>query len=64
MQGIVAKQDVIFGGRGEVLTLTHETLDSSAYEAGLLLALRATAAARGVIVGLDKLIDLGPAPAE
>jgi 4-hydroxy-tetrahydrodipicolinate reductase len=60
LQGIVAKQDVIFGGTGELLTISHETLSPSAYEAGILLALRATATARGVIVGLDQLIDLGP----
>jgi 4-hydroxy-tetrahydrodipicolinate reductase len=62
MQGIVAKQDVIFGGTGEVLTISHETLASNAYEAGILVALRATRTARGVVVGLDRLIDLsGPA---
>ena len=59
MQGVVAKQDVIFGGNGEVLTISHETLAPTAYEAGILLALRAARSARGVIVGLDKLIDLG-----
>jgi 4-hydroxy-tetrahydrodipicolinate reductase len=60
MQGVVAKQDVLFGGEGEILTLSHETLSSSAYEKGILLALRAAATARGVTVGLDRLIDLGP----
>ena len=59
MQGVVAKQDVVFGGNGEVLTISHETLAPNAYEAGILLALRAARTARGVIVGLDKLIDLG-----
>lgn len=58
MQGVVAKQDVIFGGNGEVLTLSHETLSPSAYEAGILIALRAARTVRGVVVGLDKLIDL------
>jgi 4-hydroxy-tetrahydrodipicolinate reductase len=58
MQGVVAKQDVVFGGDGELLTISHETLSSTSYERGILLALRATPAARGVIVGLDKLIDL------
>ncbi|MCU1405396.1 MAG: 4-hydroxy-tetrahydrodipicolinate reductase [Glaciihabitans sp.] len=61
MQGVVAKQDVIFGGTGEILTVTHETISPSAYEAGIMLALRATANVRGVVVGLDKLIDLGAA---
>jgi len=59
MDGVIAKQDVIFGGDGELLTLSHETLSPSSYEQGILLGLRATRAARGVIVGLDKLIDLG-----
>ena len=58
MQGIVAKQDVVFGGNGEVLTISHETLAPTAYETGILLALRAATTARGVLVGLDKLIDL------
>lgn len=60
MEGIVAKQDVIFGGTGETLTLSHETLDPSAYEAGIMLALRALGSTEGVIVGLDRLIHLGP----
>ncbi len=59
MQGVVARQDVHFGGTGEVLTITHETLSASSYEAGILIALRATPAARGVTVGLDSLIDFG-----
>ncbi len=64
MQGIVAKQDVIFGGTGEILTLSHETLDPSAYEAGIMLALRSLGSATGVVVGLDRLIHLGPADPE
>lgn len=59
MQGVVAKQEVIFGGNGEILTISHDTLAPSAYEAGILLALRAARTARGVTVGLDRLIDLG-----
>ena len=56
MQGVVAKQDVIFGGTGETLTLSHETLSPSSYEAGIMLALRAARTTRGVTVGLDKLL--------
>lgn len=58
MQGVVARQDVIFGGNGEVLTVSHETLAPSSYETGILLALRAVGTAQGVTVGLDKLIEL------
>lgn len=59
MQGVVAQQQVIFGGAGETLTIRHDTVGSEAYEGGILLALRAAATAEGVLVGLDKLIDLG-----
>jgi 4-hydroxy-tetrahydrodipicolinate reductase len=58
----VARQEVLFGGPGEVLTIMHDTIESTAYEAGILLAIRAAARARGVTVGLDKLVDLGIAP--
>lgn len=59
LQGIVARQEVILGGAGETLSIVHNTVDSSAYEAGLLLALRASATATGVTIGLESLIDLG-----
>ncbi|KQV05115.1 4-hydroxy-tetrahydrodipicolinate reductase [Leifsonia sp. Root112D2] len=58
MQGIVARQEVVLGGAGETLSIAHNTVDSSAYEAGILLALRAAAGATGVTVGLESLIDL------
>lgn len=58
LHGVVAKQDVIFGGTGELLTISHETLSPSSYEAGILLALRTTLKVRGIVVGLDKLIEL------
>ena len=59
MRGVVAEQQVIFGGPGETLTIRHDTVGSEAYETGILLALRAAARATGVTVGLDKLVDLG-----
>lgn len=62
LQGVMAKQEVLFGGTGEVLTISHETLSPTAYEAGLRLALGAARTIRGVTVGLDRLLDLRPAP--
>jgi 4-hydroxy-tetrahydrodipicolinate reductase len=58
LHGVVAKQEVIFGGTGETLTVTHETLSNSSYEAGILLAIRSAQSAEGVVVGLDKLLEL------
>jgi len=59
MNGILAEQTVVFGGTGEVLRITHETLGDSSYEAGILLGLRAATRARGVVVGLENLLELG-----
>jgi 4-hydroxy-tetrahydrodipicolinate reductase len=65
LQGVVASQKVILGGLGEVVTLAHDTISPRAYEAGILRSLRAAPTVRGVVVGLDRLVDLGIAtPAE
>ncbi|QAV69012.1 4-hydroxy-tetrahydrodipicolinate reductase [Salinibacterium sp. UTAS2018] len=61
MTGVIAHQQVIFGGPGEVLTVDHRTMSQDSYEAGILLGLRAVPTAQGVTVGLDQLIDLSPA---
>ncbi|AXE54273.1 4-hydroxy-tetrahydrodipicolinate reductase [Aurantimicrobium sp. MWH-Uga1] len=58
MEGVVAKQDVIFGGNGETLTITHTTLSDRSYEAGIMAAIRALPGLSGKIVGLDRVISL------
>ncbi|MGA0568677.1 4-hydroxy-tetrahydrodipicolinate reductase [Rathayibacter sp. KR2-224] len=58
MEGVVAKQSVVLGGPGETLTITHDTTDHTAYAAGILHALRSAPAARGLTVGLDRLLGL------
>jgi 4-hydroxy-tetrahydrodipicolinate reductase len=58
MTGLLAEQRVIVGGDGETLTIAHSTISSSAYETGILLALRRAATAEGVTVGLDALLGL------
>lgn len=58
MDGVMARQSVVFGGTGETLTITHDTMDSGAYAAGILLAVRSAPAARGLTVGLDRLLGL------
>lgn len=59
LDGMLARQDVFFGGAGESLTISHNTLSAASYERGILLALAATRTAVGVTVGLDQIIDLG-----
>ncbi|NUT57489.1 MAG: 4-hydroxy-tetrahydrodipicolinate reductase, partial [Agromyces sp.] len=59
LNGLLAEQRVVLGGDGETLTIAHSTVSPSAYEQGILLALRRAPSASGVIVGLDALLDLG-----
>lgn len=58
LAGLLARQEVLFGGRGEVLTVRHETSSPDAYIAGIRLALAALPTLTGLTVGLDSL--LGP----
>ncbi|MGM7666116.1 4-hydroxy-tetrahydrodipicolinate reductase [Microbacterium sp. A93] len=58
--GVIARQDVILSGPGESLTITHDTVESAqAYAPGIRLAVPFAAEARGVIVGLENMIDIG-----
>ncbi|RWR24170.1 4-hydroxy-tetrahydrodipicolinate reductase [Agrococcus lahaulensis] len=57
LPGVVARQEVIFGGVGETLTIRHDTTSSDSYSAGILLALRAEARP-GVTVGIGDLLGL------
>lgn len=57
LPGVVARQEVIFGGTGETLTIRHDTTSSDSYAAGILLALRADAQP-GVTVGIGDLLGL------
>jgi 4-hydroxy-tetrahydrodipicolinate reductase len=58
LRGLVAKQEVVFGGEGETLTLTHDTISQRAYEQGLLVAMAAAPDVSGVVVGLDSVLPL------
>lgn len=59
LTGMVAKQEVRFGGPGEVLSIVHDTHSNEAYVAGIRAALEAVRDARGLTVGLDRILGLG-----
>jgi 4-hydroxy-tetrahydrodipicolinate reductase len=58
LPGLVAHQEVVFGGQGEVLTIRHDSLDRGSFMPGLLLAVREVAARPGLTVGLEPLLGL------
>ena len=58
LPGLVAHQEVLFGGDGQLLTIRHDTLSREAFVPGVLLALeRLRRLPPGVTVGLDALLD-------
>jgi len=56
LPGLVAHQEVLLGGTGQLLTLRHDTLDRTAFVDGAVLACRRVAALDGLVVGLGALL--------
>jgi 4-hydroxy-tetrahydrodipicolinate reductase len=58
LPGLVAHQEVLLGGDGQLLTIRHDTYSREAYVPGVLLALeRVAGLPPGVTVGLETLLD-------
>lgn len=57
MSGILAQQEVKFGGVGEVLTISHDTHSREAYQAGIILALQFMESHTGLAVGLEQALS-------
>jgi 4-hydroxy-tetrahydrodipicolinate reductase len=58
LPGLVAHQEVLFGGEGQLLTIRHDTYSREAFVPGVLLALdRLPKLPPGVTVGLEALLD-------
>ena len=58
LPGLVAHQEVLLGGEGQLLTIRHDTLSREAFVPGVLLALDKLATLPpGLTVGLDGLLD-------
>ena len=59
LAGLVAHQEVLFGGHGEVLTLRHDSLDRASFMPGVLLAVRGIGSLpSGLTFGLEPLLVL------
>jgi 4-hydroxy-tetrahydrodipicolinate reductase len=57
LPGLVAHQEVLFGGDGQLLTIRHDTFSREAFVPGVLLALdRLHSLAAGLTVGLETLL--------
>jgi 4-hydroxy-tetrahydrodipicolinate reductase len=57
LPGLVAHQEVIFGGEGQTLTIRHDSIDRSSFMPGVLLAIRQVPALpERFVVGLENLL--------
>jgi 4-hydroxy-tetrahydrodipicolinate reductase len=59
LSGLLAHQEVLLGGHGEILTIRHDSLDRASFMPGVLVAVRGVAALpAGLTVGLESLLGL------
>jgi len=58
LPGLVAHQEVIFGGQGQVLTIRHDSLDRTSFMPGVVMAVRGVARLRGLVMGLENIMEL------
>ncbi|MFM8235394.1 MAG: 4-hydroxy-tetrahydrodipicolinate reductase [Actinomycetota bacterium] len=58
LRGLVAHQEVLFGDKGELLTIRHDSLDRSGYMPGVLVGVREVSSNPGLTVGLEHYLKL------
>ncbi|NMB36078.1 MAG: 4-hydroxy-tetrahydrodipicolinate reductase [Firmicutes bacterium] len=56
LSGLVAHQEVIFGGLGQTLTIRHDSLDRSSFMPGVMLAIKNIVNLKGLVYGLENMI--------
>lgn len=59
LPGLVAHQEVIFGGPGQTLTIRHDSYGRDSFVPGVLLAVKEVVNRSELVVGLDKIMGLG-----
>lgn len=58
LPGLVAHQEVIFGGVGQTLSIRHDSTDRTSFMPGVVLAVREVGRRDGLVVGLEELMGL------
>ncbi|HEX6845272.1 MAG TPA: 4-hydroxy-tetrahydrodipicolinate reductase [Actinomycetota bacterium] len=56
LPGLLAHQEVLFGGPGQTLSIRHDSTDRVSFMPGILLAIRRVAERPGLTVGLEPLL--------
>lgn len=58
LPGLVAHQEVIFGGTGQTLSIRHDATDRASFMPGVILAVKEVARRPGLTVGLESLLGV------
>ena len=58
LPGLVAHEEILFGGEGETLTIRHDSLDRTSFMPGVLLGVRSVVSRPGLTVGLENVLEL------
>jgi 4-hydroxy-tetrahydrodipicolinate reductase len=56
LPGLVAHQEVIFGGTGQTLTIRHDSLSRESFMPGVIMAVRKVRTIDGLVYGLENLL--------
>lgn len=56
LPGLLAHQQVMFGGVGETLTIRHDSLDRASFMEGVKLCVRSVRSLDGFTIGMDRLL--------
>jgi 4-hydroxy-tetrahydrodipicolinate reductase len=57
LSGMVAHQEVIFGGKGQALTIRHDSFDRTSFMPGVIMGLKRAPRLRGLVLGLHSILD-------
>jgi len=58
LPGLMAHQEVLFGGLGQTLSIRHDSISRESFMPGVVLAVREVIKRKGLTVGLDALLGL------
>ncbi|MGB4592304.1 MAG: 4-hydroxy-tetrahydrodipicolinate reductase [Coriobacteriia bacterium] len=56
LPGLVAHQEVLFGGQGQTLSIRHDSIDRTSFMPGVVLAIREVGKHTGLVLGLEHLM--------
>jgi len=58
LPGLLAHQEVLFGGLGQTLSIRHDTISRECFMPGVILAIKEVVERQGLVYGLDTLLGL------